>query len=144
MTTQTAKECPPHVRERIDRAVAFINDHFREAPDLRTIAAAAYYSPFHFQRVFYDAMGESPKHMVDRLRVEEAKRLLTTTRLSMGEIAEQLGFESHGHFTAVFSRACESSPRDYRRSHPMLCPCCGHSFDEPAPTPTTTPAGEKP
>ena len=61
---------------RIERALAYIRDNFRDQPELDDIAAAAALSPFHFQRLFTRWAGVSPKQFLGYLTLDHAKRSL--------------------------------------------------------------------
>ena len=47
--------------ERIEKAIIYLKDNFKEQPDLDSIAKQVHLSPFHFQRMFKDWAGVSPK-----------------------------------------------------------------------------------
>ena len=74
------------------------------------------YSPFHFHRFFSNAVGETPKQHVDRLRLERAAYKLAITGETVLEIALSVGFKNHETFSRAFKRAFGYSPRDYRRA----------------------------
>jgi len=99
---------------RIARAVAYLDDHFAESPNLATVAHAVHISPFHFHRLFSKHVGLSPKQYLQRKQIQIAKWHLRTTHLPVGEIARRTGFSSHGHFTSTFHRLLGMSPTDYR------------------------------
>ena len=61
---------------RIERALVYIREHFRDQPDLDEIAAVAALSPFHFQRLFTRWAGVSPKQFLGYLTLEHAKKTL--------------------------------------------------------------------
>lgn len=99
---------------RIARGIAFIHEHFHEAPSLATIAAAAGVSAFHFHRLFTRAAGISPKNYHQRKQLQVAKWLLRHSRTPIGTLAASAGFSSHGHFTSTFHRIVGVSPTQYR------------------------------
>ena len=61
---------------RIATAIDYIKAHFRDQPSLADIAKAVNISPFHFQRLFTEWAGVSPKKFMQYLSVEYAKQLL--------------------------------------------------------------------
>ena len=65
--------------QRIEQAICFIREHFREQPDLDEIASQIHLSPFHFQRLFKDWAGVSPKKFLQFTSIEYAKKLLAGT-----------------------------------------------------------------
>jgi AraC-like DNA-binding protein len=64
---------------------------------------------------FKREVGMSPKQYVMHLRIQQAKHLLLTTRLSIKEIADRLGYADGRHFTAVFTRKVGFAPQQWRR-----------------------------
>lgn len=85
--------------------------------DLRTVAAHAGYSPYHFTRAFRDAYGETPGQYLTRRRVERAQDMLRTANLSVTEICTLVGYQSLGTFSATFKRQTGLSPSQYRARH---------------------------
>ncbi len=83
---------------------------------LDSLARQCGYSPFHFHRFFSNAVGETPKQYVDRLRLERAAYKLAITGETVLEIALAVGFKNHETFSRAFKRAFGYSPRDYRRA----------------------------
>ena len=67
---------------RIAEAIRFIRDNRKEQPRLEAVAEAVNMSPFHFQRIFKEWAGITPKHFLQYLNVEYAKRILHETHAS--------------------------------------------------------------
>ncbi|HEV2707183.1 MAG TPA: helix-turn-helix transcriptional regulator [Pyrinomonadaceae bacterium] len=72
-------------------------------------------SKFHFQRLFKAATGVSPSHYHIDLRMSEARRLLRETRMSVIDVALEVGYANPSHFARLFRRETGLSPSDYRR-----------------------------
>ncbi|OAF16479.1 AraC family transcriptional regulator, partial [Bradyrhizobium neotropicale] len=68
------------------------------------VAAECRLTPSHFARSFRRSAGIAPHEYLSRLRMDEAKRLLTTTKLPLADIALICGFGDQSYFTRVFSR----------------------------------------
>jgi AraC family transcriptional regulator of adaptative response/methylated-DNA-[protein]-cysteine methyltransferase len=62
--------------ERIQKAIEFIRSNFQQQPDLDAAAKEVYLSPFHFQRLFKDWAGVSPKKFLQYISLQHAKKLL--------------------------------------------------------------------
>ena len=90
-------------------------EHAAEEFSLERLAARAGLSRFHFQRLFKAATGVSPsRHHID-LRINEARRLLRETRMSVVDVALEVGYANPSHFARLFRRETGLSPSDYRR-----------------------------
>jgi hypothetical protein len=76
--------------------------HAHEPVPLAAAARAAFLSPFHFQRLFTRAFGESPHRFLTRRRIELAKQLLAGDQFSITEICLETGYASLGSFSAKF------------------------------------------
>lgn len=81
---------------------------------LSALADAAGLSPAHLQRIFAQAIGESPKRIALRIALERAAAALVTSELSVLEIALDSGFDSHEGFSRAFRRHFDLSPSAYR------------------------------
>ncbi len=88
--------------------------------DLQSLASKYGYSPFHFQRMFSSAMGETPKQYVDRLRLEKAAYKLQITDDPIFDVCLSVGFKNHETFTRAFRRYFGTSPRDCRKNAKVL------------------------
>ena len=102
---------------RVAQAVAYIHENFNQSPTLTQVAQNVGVSPFHFHRLFMKHVGISPKQYLQRKQMQVAKWLLRSSRQSIGKVATQSGFASHGHFTSTFQRMAGMSPRRYRESN---------------------------
>jgi AraC-like DNA-binding protein len=107
----------PNIRsERIKR---FIEQHAFENLSLAPIAACAGLSPFSCIRQFREATGMTPLRYLSRIRLDRARKLLSTSRLTIGEIASQVGIRDRFYFTRWFSKETGISPKEFRdRANP--------------------------
>ena len=62
--------------QRIEKAISYITSNFQNQPSLQEVAAEVYLSPYHFQRIFKNWAGISPKKFLQYLTLEHAKKLL--------------------------------------------------------------------
>lgn len=100
--------------QRINKVVAYINDHLDESLDLKTLAEVAALSEFHFHRVFKALKGESIGAHISRLRIEAAARLLRYSALSIEDIAFNIGYEAPAAFSKAFKNQYGITPTKYR------------------------------
>ncbi len=119
--TAARTDAPPQARElrgrhsAVERAVAHMEAHFAEALSLDELARSAFLSPHYFCESFKQATGLSPFQYLAQVRIEEAKRLLDTTRESVTAIACSVGFSDSSYFARVFRAAEGLSPSAYRK-----------------------------
>ncbi|MBV9395764.1 MAG: helix-turn-helix transcriptional regulator, partial [Methylobacteriaceae bacterium] len=90
-------------------------EHVAEEFNLTQLAARAGLSKFHFQRLFKGAVGVSPSRYHINLRMSEARRQLRETKMSVVEVALEVGYANPSHFARLFRRETGLSPSDYRR-----------------------------
>ena len=102
---------------RVAQSIAYIHENFHQSPNLTQVAQNVGVSPFHFHRLFMKHVGISPKQYLQRKQMQVAKWLLRSSRQSIGKVAAQSGFASHGHFTSTFQRMAGMSPRQYRENY---------------------------
>jgi AraC family transcriptional regulator len=91
-------------REKLVRAVEYIQDQLETDLTVSGIAQAVYMSPYHFARLFKESTGQSPHQYVVEARVKKARDLLTTGKLTISEVAYHLGFADQSHLTRHFKR----------------------------------------
>ena len=99
---------------RIRRVLEYVRREAFRAPTLKEMASIAGLSPTHFGRAFRAATGMPPHQYLQDLRMERARRLLETTRLSITQIALECGFEQSTSFATSFKKLVGVSPRMWR------------------------------
>ena len=102
--------------QRINKVVAYINNHLDETLDLKTLANEAALSDFHFHRIFKALKGEAIGGYITRLRLEATARLLRYTTLTIEEIAFNIGYETPASLSKAFKKQYGISPTEYRRN----------------------------
>ncbi|WP_049560921.1 AraC family transcriptional regulator [Nonomuraea sp. SBT364] len=105
---------PEHAAVRA--GIAVMRERLAEPLTLAVIAAEVHLSVYHFVRVFRDATGETPHRYLTRLRIERARRLLSTTSLSVERIARRCGFAGPGALSSAFLRQTGVRPSAYRKN----------------------------
>ena len=100
--------------QRINKVVAYINNHLDETLDLKTLANEAALSDFHFHRIFKALKGEAIGGYITRLRLEATARLLRYTALTIEEIAFNIGYETLASLSKAFKKQYGISPTEYR------------------------------
>jgi AraC family transcriptional regulator len=98
-------------REKLVRAVEYIQDQLDTDLTVSGIAQAVYMSPYHFARLFKESTGQSPHQYVVEARVRKAKELLTTGKFTISEAAYHVGFVDQSHLTRHFRRVFGLPPK---------------------------------
>ncbi len=99
---------------RIHRAREYIHARYQDDLSLEELSSVAGLSPFHFLRVFRNAVGLPPHAYLMQVRIGEAKRLLTEGR-SIASAAVETGFADQSHLTRCFKRITGVTPGHYRK-----------------------------
>ena len=100
---------------RIEAAITYIAAHYRDAPPLDEVAAAAHLSPFHFQRLFTRWAGVSPKAFTRYLSLDHARALLRHEGASCLDAAYEAGLSGPGRLHDMFVRIEAMTPGEYGR-----------------------------
>ena len=99
--------------DKIEQSVRYIKEHLSEDLSLEELAKRSSYSKIHFHNCFKAAIGKTLHEYVEDLRIKKSIILLSTTSLTLAEIASQCGFSSQTYFSSVFKRKIHMTPRDY-------------------------------
>lgn len=104
---------------RINRTFDYIESHLEKPMTLEELASVANFSKFHFNRIFYSIVGETPFQFILRLRIEKAATLILATKHeSISEIAYQCGFSDISVFSRNFKNYFKISASQYREEKP--------------------------
>ena len=99
-----------------DDVYAILKKNLRSNPTLTEISRALSFSETHVKNVFKKQTGRTVMDAFRLLKVEEAKKLISTRKYTFTQIAYMLGFSSAGHFSRVFKRYADLSPGEYART----------------------------
>ena len=102
------------VHERLCRARSFIDECYDLPLDLEQISRQACLSRYHFLRLFREAFATTPHQYLIHRRIEKAKELLRSRRLSVTDVCFEVGFQSLGSFSSLFRRCVGDAPVNYR------------------------------
>jgi len=98
---------------------AFLSAYYTEQVQLSDLAQALYLCPKQTSRIVRRAYGCSFSELLRRQRLDVACMLLCHTRLEIGEIAAQVGYEYGNYFYTVFRKAYGMTPQQYRAQHQL-------------------------
>ena len=100
--------------QRVAEAIEYISQHFKEQPNLDEVAAKIHLSPFHFQRLFTEWAGVSPKKFLQFLTIEYAKTILQKKENSLLDTAYQTGLSGTGRLHDLFVNIEGMTPGEYK------------------------------
>ncbi|WP_231891431.1 AraC family transcriptional regulator [Paenibacillus swuensis] len=104
----------PHWPEPYIRVAARIDQQYGEPLSLEELAAEAGLSKHYFCKAFRKLTGLTPMQYLRNKRIEQAAYLLSSTDISIAEIAVQTGFDNTSYFGKVFRSLVGRTPTDYR------------------------------
>lgn len=96
-------------------AKQYVMQHFHEPITLEAVCEAVGFSASYFSVLFKKETGEGFAKYLTRVRMDEAKRLLRETNLSVAEICEKVGYSDRKHFTHTFHKTAGLNPAEYRK-----------------------------
>jgi AraC family transcriptional regulator of adaptative response/methylated-DNA-[protein]-cysteine methyltransferase len=100
--------------ERIAKAIEYIRSNFKLQPSLEEVAEKIHLSPAHFQKMFSDWAGTSPKKFLQFISLEHAKSLLKEEKASLFDTAFETGFSSTSRLHDLFVKIEGMSPAEYK------------------------------
>lgn len=113
--------------QRIEKAIHYLKEHFKEQPALDEVAKQVHVSPFHFQRMFKDWAGVTPKKFLQYISVEHAKNLLKQN-LSLSEVSFETGLSGTSRLHDLFINIEGMTPGEYKNGGEQLT--INYSFAE--------------
>ena len=104
--------------ERIKKAIEFIQSNFQQQPDLDAVAKEVHLSPFHFQRLFKDWAGVSPKKFLQYISLQHAKKLLQHHTIT--DAAYETGLSGSSRLHDLFISIEGMTPGEYKNGGEQL------------------------
>jgi AraC-like DNA-binding protein len=101
------------IYQRIAAAKMYIDENFHESIDLEEISQQAFFSRFHFHRLFTKIYRRTPHQYLTRKRIEKAKDMLAENK-PVTDVCNEVGFESVGSFSVLFKKEIGFAPQYYR------------------------------
>ena len=99
---------------RIAEAIEYIRTHFKEQPNLDEVAEKVHLSPFHFQRLFSEWAGTSPKKFLQYISVQHAKKLLKEEQATLFDTAYETGLSGTSRLHDLFINIEGMTPAEYK------------------------------
>lgn len=116
--TITDKEIQTDYQNRINRVFEFIDENLESDLSLNTVSEIAFFSPFHFHRVFKFVTGETLNEYVTRRRIEKSASDLLHKNITVTEIAHKYGFSDNSSYSRTFKKYFGVSPTEFKNQNP--------------------------
>lgn len=113
---------------RIAKAIGYIKVNFKSQPGLEEVAEQIHVSPFHFQRMFTEWAGVSPKKFLQYLTLEHAKKMLKESKATLFDTAFETGLSGTGRLHDLFINIEVMTPGEYKNGGENLL--INYSFAE--------------
>lgn len=107
---------PSNTQATVKRILQYLNQSFTQNSSLDEIAKALHINKYYMCHCFKEVTGYTINGYLMSKRIEEAKKLLLTSDQPIGEISEQLGFNTPVHFSRTFKQYAGASPQTYRKA----------------------------
>ena len=114
-----AKHCRPAVKDSLtalERAKAYIEEHYAENLTIEQLARIAEVSPKYFVDLFKKTFGKSAMDYLAEVRMNRAKQLMAQSHARLREIAHQVGYHDEFYFSRKFKKEVGVSPTVYMKS----------------------------
>lgn len=108
-----------YLYQRIVQAKLFIDNNYADKIDLDNISDEAYFSKFHFIRLFKKIYGKTPHQYLTFVRIEKATQLLRTDK-PVSEVCYAVGFESLSSFGSLFKRIVGVTPSAFLEEQQLM------------------------
>lgn len=99
---------------RISEAILYLQQNFRTQPSLEEVAKKINVSPFHFQRIFTEWAGVSPKKFLQYLSLSYAKEMIADKNVSLFEVADETGLSGTGRLHDLFVSIEGMTPGEFK------------------------------
>ena len=99
---------------RIAEAIEYIKTNFKQQPNLDEVAEQVHLSPFHFQRLFSDWAGTTPKKFLQYISIEHAKKLLSDKQATLFDTAHETGLSGTSRLHDLFVNIEGMTPAEYK------------------------------
>lgn len=113
---------------RIAEAIEYIKTNFKDQPNLNEVAEHVHLSSFHFQRLFSEWAGTTPKKFLQYTSIEHAKKLLTDQQATLFDTAFETGLSGTGRLHDLFINIEGMTPAEYKNGAKNLS--INYSFAE--------------
>lgn len=101
---------------QLEKVLEYIDTNLERSVSVKELGNLLELSQYHFLRAFRNMLGQTPRHYVLHRRVTKAQELIQYGKLSLADIAYQLGFSSQSHMTTAFKQVLNITPGQFRKA----------------------------
>lgn len=112
---QLRKEAELKLKRPIRQAINYIDQNFSKPLKLEDVAAVVFLSPHYFSDLFAKELQMTFSDYLQKIRLNEAKRLLIHTNMNIAEIANTVGYIDSRYFSKLFKKQIGIMPKEYRK-----------------------------
>lgn len=116
--TEIDKQIQADYKNRINRVFEFIDQNLESDLSLNKISGIAFFSPFHFHRVFKFVTGETLNGYITRRRIEKSASDLLHKNITSTEIAHKYGFSDNSSYSRTFKKYFGVNPTEFKKQNP--------------------------
>ena len=103
--------------KKLRAVLSYVEKNYTEKIQISELSEIIHVCDDRLIRLFKEVTGETPIEYIMNLRIEAAIKLLSTTDLSVADVAEKVGFGSDTYMTRVFRQKLNTTPGKYRQKH---------------------------
>lgn len=116
-TPEEESDPADHGGDPVERAITYVRRNLSKNISRAEVAHEVYLNEEYFSRLFRQKTGATFRDYVLMEKMNEAKRLLSHSRLSVGIIASKVGYDNFSHFSKMFKKITDRTPQEYRKEH---------------------------
>jgi AraC family transcriptional regulator len=116
--TNTENKIQSDYRNRLDRVFQFIDENLESKLSLSEVSKEAFFSPYHFHRIFKLLTRETLNEYINRRRIEKSVLDIIHKELSISEISHTYGFSDNSSYTKAFKKYYGVSPTEFKIQNP--------------------------
>lgn len=100
----------------VNKALEYMRENYEHKVTLTDVADHTFVSQWHLSKLLNRHTGQSFSELLNKIRIEKAKKLLEDPALRVGDVAEMVGFLDMAHFSRVFKKVTGISANEYRNT----------------------------
>lgn len=101
----------------VQKTINYIHQNYSSISSIEEIASKLFVSYSHLRNVFKKELGVTIYDFLLSVRMEEAKKLLTTSKMNLSQIAYKVGYSDYDYFKTVFAKYNGVTPREYQQAN---------------------------